>query len=90
MSGGPERVAYFGIEATETSPILRCLKKWSPAKSIATPALTNISQNSSNTEENSADLALVEKWVLKSDYLLANISILEFKIKFNCTYVFKL
>jgi len=60
VSGGPERVAYFGIEATETSPILRCLKKWSPAKSIATPALTNKSQNTSNTEENSADLALVE------------------------------
>jgi len=36
---GSSPVSYFSISSAETSPILTCLKKWSPAKEIATPGL---------------------------------------------------
>jgi len=36
---GSSPVSYFSISSAETSPILTCLKKWSPAKEIATPGI---------------------------------------------------
>lgn len=46
---GSSKVAYFGIESSETSPILRCLQKWSPAQIIKTRSETEI-KNSKEDE----------------------------------------
>ncbi|CAG5110452.1 Oidioi.mRNA.OKI2018_I69.chr2.g4853.t1.cds [Oikopleura dioica] len=56
---GSSPVSYFSISSSETSPILTCLQKWSPARQVATPGLKapkptpKQAENHDENEENS-------------------------------------
>ena len=71
---GSSPVSYFSISSAETSPILACLKKWSPAKEIATPGLK---QSSLTVSENTATVKKDEEKEKSGQFDVAFVSRLE-------------